>query len=284
MQELQSELRWRSCSSPTISASSPTWPTTWSCCTAAGSWRAAAAPTCCPRPRHPYLQGAAARGAAPAHAAGRAPDADPRGAGQRPRAAARAQATARQRADAHRRAAARGRGSAQDLPDPQGRLVRRRHAGRCVAVDDVSFTIARGECLRPGRRERLRQDHGVQDRSCARSSPMPAGRSSTPPTGRSTCWRSKGTALERFRRRLQYIFQDPFHSLNPRMTVVRHRRRAAGDPRHRRREGAGRAGQGAARRGRPGRAPPAPLSAQLLRRPAAADRHRPRAGAGPARC
>jgi len=28
-----------------------------------------------------------------------------------------------------------------------------------------------------------------------------------------------GQELERFRRRLQYIFQDPFHSLNPRMTV-----------------------------------------------------------------
>jgi peptide/nickel transport system ATP-binding protein len=29
----------------------------------------------------------------------------------------------------------------------------------------------------------------------------------------------EGASLERFRRRLQYIFQDPFHSLNPRMTV-----------------------------------------------------------------
>jgi peptide/nickel transport system ATP-binding protein len=29
----------------------------------------------------------------------------------------------------------------------------------------------------------------------------------------------EGHALERFRKRLQYMFQDPFHSLNPRMTV-----------------------------------------------------------------
>ena len=45
------------------------------------------------------------------------------------------------------------------------------HARQVVAVDDVSFTIARGESLRPGRRERLRQDHGVARRSCARSRP-----------------------------------------------------------------------------------------------------------------
>ena len=49
---------------------------------------------------------------------------------------------------------------------------------------------------------------------------MPGGSSFTAPTGRSTCWRWTRPSCRRFRRHIQYIFQDPFGSLNPRMTVA----------------------------------------------------------------
>ena len=62
---------------------------------------------------------------------------------------------------------------------------------------------------------------------------------------------------------------------------VRHRQRAARHPQDRRRGRALRAGQGADGPGRPRRALPAPLPAQLLRRPAPADRHRARPRARP---
>ncbi len=88
-------------------------------------------------------------------------------------------------------------------------------------------------------------------------------------------------ALRAKRRELQMIFQDPYSSLNPRMTVEqtlaeplalhglargRHRERAA--------ELMDLVG--------PGAAVPAALSARVFRRPAAAHRHRPRAGGGAA--
>ena len=78
--------------------------------------------------------------------------------------------------------------------------------------------------------------------SCGRSGRTPAPSPSMPPDGPIDVLALEGQSLERFRRRLQYIFQDPFHSLNPAHDRVRHRGRAAGDPRHRRREGADRCG------------------------------------------
>jgi len=94
------------------------------------------------------------------------------------------------------------------------------------AVDDVSFEIARGEAFglvgesgcgkttvskmimratMPDHGEIIFQNH---------DSVEPAGAD-----GAIDVLALDDLALERFRRRIQYIFQDPFHSLNPRMTV-----------------------------------------------------------------
>ena len=233
------------------------------------------------RPQHPYLQRAAARRAAAAHGAGRAPDAAARGLAGRPRAARQRLEGRPQRAGGERRARAgrcsRSRASARPSAPARaaGSAARRRRCWRSTTsasrsrAASLSGWSARAAAARPPSRRS----------SCARSAPMPAASPITPPKGRSTCWPCEGQELERFRRRLQYIFQDPFHSLNPRMTVYDIVAEPLVIHRHRQREGAYRAGQGAARRGRARRAPSAPLSAQLLRRPAPADRHRARAGA-----
>ena len=138
------------------------------------------------------------------------------------------------------------------------------------AVDGVSFTLNRGETL------------GIVGESgCGKSTvaKMLVSWSSRPPARSSTRARTSpsrpAAALKAVRRNIQMVFQDPYTSLNPRMTV--------GDiiaepydihpevaPKGDRRRGAG-----AARRGRAQPRAHQPLSAPVLRRPAPAHRHRP---------
>ncbi len=95
----------------------------------------------------------------------------------------------------------------------------RRVTGAVRAVDDVSFTIGRGETLG------LVGESGSGKTTVGRA----LLRALTPTGGRVT-WHGdegravdllalKGEPLRRFRRNMQLIFQDPYASLNPRMTV-----------------------------------------------------------------
>ncbi|MGH6948485.1 MAG: dipeptide ABC transporter ATP-binding protein [Kiloniellales bacterium] len=87
-----------------------------------------------------------------------------------------------------------------------------------LAVDDVSFTVERGECLGL-----------VGESGCGKTTLSKVIlRALTPDAGRVTfddgsgaidVLSLKGEALTRFRRQIQFIFQDPFGSLDPRMTV-----------------------------------------------------------------
>jgi oligopeptide/dipeptide ABC transporter ATP-binding protein len=94
------------------------------------------------------------------------------------------------------------------------RRLFRRDAADVVAVNDVSFEIARGETL------------GVVGESGCGKTTM--GRSILrliePTSGavvfdKTDVGTLHGTALRSMRRRMQVVFQDPFSSLNPRMTV-----------------------------------------------------------------
>jgi len=89
---------------------------------------------------------------------------------------------------------------------------------RILAVDDVSFTIRRGECLGL-----------VGESGCGKTTLSKiVMRALTPDSGRIAfnnhgqivdVLALQGDDLADFRRRIQFVFQDPFSSLNPRMTV-----------------------------------------------------------------
>ncbi len=89
---------------------------------------------------------------------------------------------------------------------------------RVLAVDDVSFTVEHGECLGL-----------VGESGCGKTTVSKMiMRALTPDTGE-IAFNDHGTVrdilalggqeLTEFRKRIQFIFQDPFSSLNPRMTV-----------------------------------------------------------------
>ena len=99
------------------------------------------------------------------------------------------------------------------FPITQGIIVQRR-VGDIKAVDGISFFIKRGETLGL-----------VGESGCGKSTTGRAMLQLYRPTAgdvyfedRNLC-KLKGEALRQMRRRMQMIFQDPYASLNPRMTV-----------------------------------------------------------------
>ena len=87
-----------------------------------------------------------------------------------------------------------------------------------LAVDDVSFSISRGECLGL-----------VGESGCGKSTTSKMIMSALKPDEGQVLFGDQGTQVDLsnlrskelfpFRRRMQYVFQDPFSALNPRMTV-----------------------------------------------------------------
>ena len=97
-------------------------------------------------------------------------------------------------------------------------LLGNRHAVAAMAVDDVSFSLQRGECLGL-----------VGESGCGKTTTSKIIMRALSADSGEVLFNDHGAivdvlkldeiALRRYRRRVQYVFQDPFGSLNPRMTV-----------------------------------------------------------------
>jgi len=99
------------------------------------------------------------------------------------------------------------------FPITQG-IIFQRHVGDIKAVDGVSFTVRKGETLGL-----------VGESGCGKTTTGRAILQLYRPTGGDVLYGGtnlctlKGEKLRRMRRNMQMIFQDPYASLNPRMTV-----------------------------------------------------------------
>ena len=97
-------------------------------------------------------------------------------------------------------------------------LIRTRTQPAIHAVNDVSFSIRRGECFGL-----------VGESGCGKTTLSKVIMRALEPDGGEVLYNDRGkmvdvvraddATLMQFRRRVQYIFQDPFGSLSPRMTV-----------------------------------------------------------------
>ncbi|MEX1021015.1 MAG: oligopeptide/dipeptide ABC transporter ATP-binding protein [Litorilinea sp.] len=97
--------------------------------------------------------------------------------------------------------------------------ILRREVGRVLAVDDVTFTIRKGETLSL-----------VGESGCGKTTTSRCILRALTPTSGEILFRTKDgpvvdvakvpkSELRPLRRQMQMIFQDPFSSLNPRMTI-----------------------------------------------------------------
>ena len=154
-------------------------------------------------------------------------------------------------------------------------IIRQRHVGDVQAVDGVTFEIERGETLGL-----------VGESGCGKSTTGRAIIRLNPPTGGRIFFDGqdvtefKGSELRRLRKRMQMIFQDPYASLDPRMTaggIIAEPLDIHDVGKPARPTGA-RPGAAPDRRSEPGLR--VALPARVLGRPAAA--HRRGEGAGPA--
>ena len=84
------------------------------------------------------------------------------------------------------------------------------------AVDDVSFSIAPGETLGLVGEFGLRQDHGRPHGPASSKTPTDG---TIRFAGTDITHRSGARSMRELRRGIQVIFQDPYSSLNPRMTI-----------------------------------------------------------------